>query len=260
MTELDQDTALEETRPGVFEGALTDRWFIGAGLNGGYIATVLTRALMSSATKPHPLTATTHFMARAVPGPVTVTVQSLTTGRSHETLTATLEQADTGAVAFTVATFGQRRPDQPELLRISPPSLVRPDEPPAPQGFPGMTFIDRFSFHVDRTMAEWTDGTVRDPVFTSWVRLKDRSVDSLSIPLFADCLPPPLFAHFNGGLAPTIELTVHWRDEPAGDWLLCRFESRYLSGGYVEEDGELWSDDGRLVAQSRQISRFTPPA
>ena len=43
---------------------------------------------------------------------------------------------------------------------------------------------------------------------------------------------------------------------PAGDhpWLHCAFVSRVAAGGVVEEDGEIWSEDGRLLAQSRQLA------
>lgn len=59
---------------------------------------------------------------------------------------------------------------------------------------------------------------------------------------------------------PTIDLTIHFRDEPPGrpDWTFTRFRSRHAVGGYVEEDGELWSSDGRLLAQCRQLAVELP--
>jgi hypothetical protein len=36
----------------------------------------------------------------------------------------------------------------------------------------------------------------------------------------------------------TLELTVHVRAHPAPDWLACRARTRYLTGGYHEEDFE----------------------
>ena len=55
--------------------------------------------------------------------------------------------------------------------------------------------------------------------------------------------------------APTIDLTVHFRSPlPArGPLLLGRFNSRYVRDGFFEEDGVLWSPDGTVVAQSRQL-------
>ena len=40
----------------------------------------------------------------------------------------------------------------------------------------------------------------------------------------------------------------------AGDYVLGRFWSRLGLGGVWEEDGELWTPDGQLIAQSRQLA------
>jgi acyl-CoA thioesterase len=59
---------------------------------------------------------------------------------------------------------------------------------------------------------------------------------------------------------PTVDLTIHFRDRPAAapDWCCVRFTSRHASGGFVEEDGEVWSGDGTLLAQSRQLALMMP--
>jgi acyl-CoA thioesterase len=37
-------------------------------------------------------------------------------------------------------------------------------------------------------------------------------------------------------------------------WTLCVFRSRVAKEVFTEADGELWSEDGVLIAQSRQLS------
>jgi len=62
-------------------------------------------------------------------------------------------------------------------------------------------------------------------------------------------------------LAPTLDLTIHFRGRPPqGDHehVLARFTSSTSSRGYFEEDGELWSEDGTLLAQSRQLALARP--
>ena len=258
-TEFDTDNALEQTEPGQWSGSLTDRWTIGAGANGGYVASFLTRALMGEAPASDPLTMTTHFVARPAPGPLDVTVTKVREGRSHATLTARLDQ-ERGPVAVALATFGRRRDGGPSFARVAPPALPSPDACIARPNPMGMSFLDRFDHRFapdERPFFEATEPS--DPIAQGWLRLVDRPLDDLAVPLFMDAMYPPVFAVFRGGLVPTIELTVHWRSTPHTAWHLGRFESRYLAGGYVEEDGELWGEDGVLVAQSRQISRFTPP-
>ena len=38
------------------------------------------------------------------------------------------------------------------------------------------------------------------------------------------------------------------------DWTLAAFRTRVVREGFLEEDGELWSQDGRLLAHSRQLA------
>jgi acyl-CoA thioesterase len=62
------------------------------------------------------------------------------------------------------------------------------------------------------------------------------------------------------GGAPTVDLTVHIRTPlPAPgmrpeDAVLVSFRTREVSQGLLEEDGEIWSRDGRLLAHSRQLA------
>jgi hypothetical protein len=46
------------------------------------------------------------------------------------------------------------------------------------------------------------------------------------------------------------------RDDP----VLGRFESRHSAEGFFEEDGELWSPDGVLIAQCRQLALAIRPS
>jgi len=69
---------------------------------------------------------------------------------------------------------------------------------------------------------------------------------------------PPIFSKVSIPLAgPTVDLTVPLRTPlPAGydDWFLVEFRSETAVDGFVEEDGRVWTRDGVLVAQSRQLA------
>ena len=257
--EFDIDTALDR-RGDRWHGRVNDRWSIGPGRpNGGYVASFLIRAMAEASPQPDPLSMTTHYLARpAVDADVEVVADVVRSARSHAFLHARMQQ-DGEPIAIALAAFGSRDRPSPEL-GFPMPDVPPPEElSPARGTIPGMTFRDRFDwrptpeFHPER----WGEGT--EARSGGWQRLADnRPVDDLAVPLFMDAYAPALFACMPISGVPTIELTVHWRGRPQGVWHYGEFVTRTLTGGYLEEDGWLWSDDGTLVAQSRQLALFLP--
>ncbi len=170
--------------------------------------------------------------------------------------------------AHAIAIFGQRRADQPVDITLASPATTKPGvgdrirEVPLAEATPLMSFLERFEYRAEEGFDPF-EPTGGPAEVGGWTRLVDRGLDNVAVPMFCDCWPPPMFLRHGAGLAPTIELTVHFRHNPEPGWNWCSFTSRVLSGGYVEEDGEVWSESGTLIAQSRQLARFAlvlPPA
>jgi acyl-CoA thioesterase len=91
-----------------------------------------------------------------------------------------------------------------------------------------------------------------------WIKFKDdRPCDALSLLLMADSFPPPVLAsHGIVAWVPTVEYSVSVRSLPDTAWIKAVFRSHYLTSDIVEEDGELWDENGKLLAISRQIAQF----
>ena len=98
-----------------------------------------------------------------------------------------------------------------------------------------------------------------------WIRSAEHRVaDAALVAAFTDAWPPACFAWARErdglGPVPTVDLTIHFRrDLPLAnaapdDFYLAVFRSRFAEQGFVEEDGEVWSRDGMLLAQSRQLA------
>ena len=109
-----------------------------------------------------------------------------------------------------------------------------------------------------------------DPAVTGWVRdqpsgrpemrgyfglREDREPDALLLALAVDGLPPVVFGLGATGWAPTVELTMYMRMVPAPGPLRVAARCRHVSGGWFDEEAEVWDSAGNLVAQSRQIAR-----
>src|SRR5262249_56274518 len=89
-------------------------------------------------------------------------------------------------------------------------------------------------------------------------------VDHVLVAALTDAWMPPIFTRVDARMGvPTIDLTIHFRAPlPAGEagWFLVLFRSQMAADGFVEEDGEVWSADGRLRADSREPARLLPAA
>jgi acyl-CoA thioesterase len=277
--ELDADTLLVPDTAGdggVFGAAgaqvlrwrceLTDRWTIATGLNGGYIAAVLARAAILSSSHPDPLAMTTHYLERPSPGPAELAVEILRQGRSHTSLEVRLLQEDGDGgravvkAAATVA-LGRRRDPGPFDFQSPPPELPPPDQCfdfVRPDG--GQSLLDRLQYRVADPGGSLVDAGGGIALVQGWIRLADgRPADAVAVPLFLDCWAPAVFGRVEralGGGVPTIEMTVHWRGPVGPGWHLARFTTGTVAGGYLEEDGELFDEEGRLVAMSRQLALF----
>jgi acyl-CoA thioesterase len=80
--------------------------------------------------------------------------------------------------------------------------------------------------------------------------------DLFALPLLVDSTAPAVLEL--GAGSTTLQLTIHLRARPAPGWLACRAVTRFVSGGYHEEDFEIWDSAGALVAQSRQLALILP--
>lgn len=261
--EFDDDTAVAGVGGGAFSAEISPRWNVGSTPNGGYLMALALRAAAAELPHPHPFTATAHYLRAAEPGRILIDVEVIRSGRTHSTAVARLVQQD-AEVVHVLTSFGDLSAmDGPTLRTAGPPDLppveqcligraVLPDGRPVPIG-------ERFETAADPATMGWLRGSPTGEAYVAaWMRLVDgREPDPLMLTMVVDALPPPVFEIGAVGWVPTIELTVHVRQVPAPGWLRVAARTRFLQGGYLEEDVEVWDAEDALVAQSRQLARLT---
>ncbi len=264
---FDDDIALEPGADGSYHGAIADGWETPRGPLGGYVMAIGLNAMQlavdDAARQPRSLTM--HFLRPASVGPVTVRATVERRGRTLSTVTARLEQ-EGKLLALALAAFST--PWESPLLPDAPMPDVEPPDPgrPAIAGDLGQ----------DRTPPEFTRRMTMQPRFGDgpftrserglvggWLGLtEERPIDALVVAVLADTwFPAPWPRLSELAPAPTIDLTVHFRAPlPLPDGvLLGRFTSRLVRDGFFDEDGELWAQDGTLVAQARQLGLLIDP-
>jgi acyl-CoA thioesterase len=252
--------------PATFAGAIAPGWDVLGNAHGGYLMALAARACAEAAGRPDPMTITGHFLSPGRPGEVTIVVRVLRSGRRFATASAIVE-SDGRALLATLGSFAEIEGyGGPERIEAAPPDLPPPEEcvrmeptdtfPP-----PFMAQVD-LRIHPEDARFEPSPGP---PRFRGWIRFPNgEPIDTLGLLVAVDAFPPTAF---RSGLpiawTPTLELTAHVRARPAPGWLRCTFGTRFITGGHMEEDGEVWDETGRLVAQSRQLAllpRRPPPA
>ena len=279
-SEFDEGSAVAaRDEQGVYDAALGDGWRIGGGVNGGMLLSIAGRALATELgaavddrpAHPHPLAISAYYLTPGVPGPATVRTTVLRRGRAVSNGQASLLQDDGAGGEVerirVLATYGDLATmDADASTTAVPPELPPPDRcvsaaQAPPQFLKHASLLERLDLRLDPATTGWAVGKPSgNGVIRGWLRMVDgRDPDPLLLLLAVDALPPVAFELGLPGWAPTLELTAHVRARPAPGWLRVVLTSRTMSGGYLEEDAEVWDCEGRLVALSRQLARAATP-
>jgi acyl-CoA thioesterase len=250
---LEADTALEPLGAGRWRGAISQRWWIERGPYGGYVSAFMTRALMAAVGDPAraPRSLTVHFLAAPAAGPVEVAATVERAGRSVSFVSLRMEQ-DGAPVALALGSAAMWREGTPEWQELAPPEVPAPEDCPAIAGAPLPPFTDNFEIR-------WAGGEPGRARNVTWLRPRpEMPLDHVAVTAMSDTMVPAAFSRLERpAVVPTLDLTIHFRAPlpSAGDgWALAVYSSGRSAGGVWEEDGELWSRDGVLLAQSRQLA------
>jgi acyl-CoA thioesterase len=262
---FDADTALEPVSEHAWRAWTPEHWFVGRGPNGGFLAALAARAAEAAAGRPL-RSLSLHFLAAPAVGPLAVSVTLERVGRSYSTAAVRIEQ-DGAAMTLGLATLGPL-PAEGAAWDAAAMPVARPlaetDRVPRDQAG-----IPAFMRNYDLRWAVGTNpGAATDvPETGGWIRTTEpRALDAPLVAAMTDAWAPAAFVALGRFVAaPTLDLTIHIRRPlpPAGmapeDYVLGRFSSRLSVAGVWEEDGELWTPHGELIAQSRQLALVREP-
>lgn len=250
----------EET--GRWVGRLQEGWDIMGVTNGGYALSLATRSMEGEADGRSLISASATYVNPSTTGPVDISVETLKRGRNMTTMRAVVTRDDTSLLYATGIYARTAHPTTArDILAGDPPDLPPPEECVRSEPTEGAPFPPEFHRHVEvRLHPEDAAAFLGDyapvPSFRGWFRLLDEEpMSTHAIVMATDAFPPAIFnSRFKPGWTPTVELSVQIRNPQPVGWLAAQFTTRFVTGGMLEEDGELWDDDGRLVALSRQLA------
>ena len=265
---FDQDTTIEPVGDGRYIVNINTGWWIIRGPNGGYLAAILAKAAADAvADANRPLRSLNiHFLRPPEEGPAEVQTVIERAGRTLTTVSVRLMQNGklqalaTAAHAVPRETGGFVHAQMPD---VRPPEEYEERPPPPDRDLPPLNarYEQRFAIGV---MPFSEEKLTREARSGGWIRLKEPRVwDAAEIAAISDAWPPAVFTSNEmpptAGGVPTVDLTVHILAPEAlanlapDAFVLVDFRTRAVQGGYFEEDGEIWSAGGTLLAQARQL-------
>jgi acyl-CoA thioesterase len=266
--DFDRETAVRPLGDGRYEAKLDRAWWVHRGPNGGYLAAIVLRALTETVgdSERAPRSLTVHYASPPAEGALEVATTIERAGRSLTSCSARLTQ-DGKLIGLALGAFSHARPG-PEFSDLQPP-----DAPPPEQS--DVVAVPTDDPFIPDIAARWENRIVRggfpleatgEAVITRWIRLPEsRVVDGLVAAAITDAVIPAVFGRVEEQIiVPTVDLTIHFRsslplaDAKPDDYVLADFRTNVVAEGFLEEDGQIWSRDGVLLAQSRQLAAILP--
>lgn len=266
MTVFQETTQVAPGADGTYEATIDGRWWVVRGPHGGYLCAIILRAITAAVDQPDRSirSLTTHFVAPPKEGPVEIAVTIERAGRSITYASARLTQkGETMAVAlaaFSRSWSGMDYDYAPRPEIASPEDIERaPNEGSLLPAFLG-NFDMRWGIGPTPYSGE------EDTTIGGWIRFAEpQSIDAPAVACMLDAWAPAVLPRATSPIvAPTIDITMHFRRElpPPGagddDFYLFRMRSSLAHDGLFEEDGDLWSPSGGLIAQVRQMAIALP--
>ncbi|MCY0998851.1 thioesterase family protein [Myxococcus sp. MISCRS1] len=251
----------ELLEPNVYRTRFHADWYQGRGAYGGVVAGTALRALehtLADAARPV-RSFTMHFCSPAVEGEARVLTRIERAGKLVTHATVRVEN-DAGVVAVGSATFGASRGGALEYLDLTPPKVPPPlDVPATPDDVPMPDFCRHFEFRFCLGSAPYSGADVAET--GGWLRPRQPTV--LDAPLLVglmDAYPPAALSRVEGFRpAATVDFTVHFFHplpmpglKPDAHFLRTG-RSRQAGEGYADDYQQLWTEDGVLLAQCRQL-------
>ena len=258
MSTFEDQTAVEQAGPGVYQGRVHPGWWVVRGPHGGYLAAMVLLA-RRPARRPRRPPRLVHdaLRSRAGRGGVEISTAIERQGRSMTTLSARMTQGDR-LVALSLAAFSHPGPDSS--------STTRPARGRTPRGghvVPPPETASRPSWGNSTCAALGARRSrLAEALVGGWMRMADPTV--VDAPAIACCArrwaPQCSRAHTQLGGLSTIDLTIHFRSSfplpgaASDDFYLGRFKSTLSRATRSSRrTARCGARDGTLVAQSRQL-------
>ncbi|MFM7615983.1 MAG: thioesterase family protein [Actinomycetes bacterium] len=279
-------TQVRAAGPGRFTADLAPAWDLAVVPQGGVIAAIAARAMEAALDNGQHLRSIHGVFASPVPsGPLEIGVEVLRAGRSASQALADVRAPGADHGFHALAAFGHDRtgPGAP-FVGLEPPDVAPPEDcprfrdgPPPEVDWPTNPPFPFWAEVLEGRAAlghpPWDPAPRGAAENASWMRFDHPPLDAtggfdeLALLVVADMMPGSVFEVMpyrpdgSAWFAPSIDLTVHLRTVPSGEWILTHNVAHWLGDGYASAECRIWdlhADGGpQLCAWATQVMLFS---
>jgi acyl-CoA thioesterase len=242
-----------------------DYWAFVGPFGGATAATILRALIEHPEVSGDPLALTVNYCAPIAEGAFDLDVRLVKANRSSQHWCVELTQGGHDVATLATAVFAERRPSWSHQPARFP--QARPLEQIQPYPNVAAPWVKQYDFRFVEGYPDFRSGTKTEPTsaFTKlWIADRvPRKIDTLSLVAMSDAFFGRIF-HARGEVVPfgTVSLTTYFHvdaDDLAKEditHLLGVADAKIFHKSYGDQNGELWSPSGRLLATTTQIAYF----
>jgi acyl-CoA thioesterase len=260
---FDRAIALEVVDDDVVRGTTRPEWANMVGPFGGVTAAILLRAIqVHPDCLGEPVALTVNFAAPINDGDFEISRRAPRTNRTNQHWIVELSQ--NGAVTTTAtAIFGIRRDTWSDTQAV-PPAAPPPEQisRSSRENLPVWTDLYDMRF-AEGSFSGGAVQTGSSSTTTLWVRdAVQRQVDFPALTAMSDIFFPRVYLRRGIIPAGTISMTTYFHadtghlDALGGDYILATARADRFDRGFFDQNAQLWSRDGALLATTYQIVYF----
>jgi acyl-CoA thioesterase len=261
---FDTAVALQPQQDGSFLGHTSAAYGNMIGPYGGITAAQCLQAVLLHPQRlGDPIAFSVNYAAAVADGAFIVRPRAARTNRSTQHWTIEMLQHDRVVATATAVTALRRATWSGHEARM--PEVPRPDETPRTLRR-GMEWVNRYEmrFLEGGIPREWDGGERDESLSRLWVRDDPpRPLDFASLTAIADVFFPRVWLR-RAKPTPiaTVSMSVYYHADTlqlqstGSGHLLLQAQGQGFGGGYFDHSGQLWNEDGSLVATTHQIVYF----
>ena len=264
--QFENSIAIDRSDENLFSMTPSKDYFVGNTPHGGYLTSVMQKAISLSMPHPHVINSNTLFLDRTEPREISIKVEKIRESRGSSVGQVSLIQDDKLRCMMTGICSDFHYMNGVNDLETLPPKIFNEER----DSFISLNFDNKEegitpSF-IKQTLCEiaikhawWlkNEDDLGEARCSGFISMGDEIPDQFVLSFYSDFFPPVVMNKYGPlGWVPTLSLTTNIRQLPTTSELFMDVKAKDLNKGFFEQDCQIWDLNKNLVATSRQLTRI----